>query len=62
MLPNIKTIFKKYLPVLHSKQEMLQIFPENAINVAYKRNKNLKELISPSLKSVAEDVVFVKSF
>ena len=49
MLPNIKTIFKKYLPVLHSNQEMLQIFPENTINVTYKRNKNLKELISPSL-------------
>ena len=49
MLPNIKTIFKKYLPVLHSNQEMLQIFPENTINVTYKRNKNLKELISPYL-------------
>ena len=49
MLPNIKTIFKRYLPVLHSKQEMLGIFPENTINVTYKRNKNLKELISPSL-------------
>ena len=49
MLPNIKTIFKKYLSVLHSNQEMLRIFPENAINVIYKKNKNLKELISPSL-------------
>ena len=49
MLPNIKTIFKKCLPVLHSNQEMLRIFPENTINVTYKRNKNLKELISPSL-------------
>ena len=26
MLPNIKTIFKKYLSVLHSSQEMVQIF------------------------------------
>ena len=49
MLPNIKTIFKKYLPVLHSNQEMLRMFPENTINVTYKRNKNLKELISPYL-------------
>ena len=49
MLPNIKTIFKKYLPVLHSNQEMLRMFPENTINVKYKRNKNLKELISPYL-------------
>ena len=28
---------------------MLQIFPENTVNVTYKRNKNLKELILPSL-------------
>ena len=25
MFPNIKTIFKKYLPVLHRKQEMIRI-------------------------------------
>ena len=49
VLPNIKTIFKKYLPVLHSNQEMLRIFPENTINVTFKRNKNFKELICPSL-------------
>ena len=49
MLPNIKTIFKNYLAVLHSNQEMLRIFPENAINMTYKRNKNLKELTSSSL-------------
>ena len=28
---------------------MLRIFPENTINVTHKRNKKLKELISPSL-------------
>ena len=28
---------------------MLQIFPEITVNVTYRRNKNLKELISPSL-------------
>ena len=49
MLPSIKTIFKKYLPVLHSSQEMLRIFPENAINVTCKRNEKIKKLISPSL-------------
>ena len=39
MIPNIKTIFKKYLPVLHSNQEMLRIFPENIINVTYKKKE-----------------------
>ena len=28
---------------------MLQIFPENTVSVTYRQNKNLKELISPSL-------------
>ena len=49
LLPNIKTIIKKHLPVLHSNQTMLKIFPSNTINVTYKRGKNLRELISPSL-------------
>ena len=49
LLPNIKTIIKKHLPVLHSNQNMLEIFPRNTINVTYKRGKNLRELISPSL-------------
>ena len=53
---------------------MLQLFPENPVDVKYKGIKNLKELISSSLfpnaikeiivqlKSVAEDVTFVKLF
>ena len=43
--------------VLHSKQAMHLIFPEIALNVTYKRNKNLKELISPSLfpKAIKEN-------
>ena len=49
LLPNIKTIIKKYLPGLHSSYGIFQIFPENTVNVTYRRNKNLKELISPSL-------------
>ena len=57
MLPNIKTTFKKYLLVLHSNQEMLRIFLENTLNVTYKKNKNVKELISPSLfpKAIKEN-------
>ena len=39
MFPNIRTIFMKYLPVLHSSQEMLRILPENTINVTYKKAK-----------------------
>ena len=39
LLPNIKTIIKKHLPVLHSNQNMLEIFPSNTINVTYKGGK-----------------------
>ena len=49
LLPNIKTIIKKHLPVLHSNHNMLKNFPSNTINVTYKIRKNLRELISPSL-------------
>ena len=31
VLPNIKTIIKKHLPVLHSNQNLLEIFPSNII-------------------------------
>ena len=35
--------------MLHSSHKMLQIFPENTVNVTYRRNKNLAELILPYL-------------
>ena len=56
LFPNIKAIIKKHLPVLHSNHEMLQIFPENTINVTYRPNKNLKELMPPCLflKTIGE--------
>ena len=38
LLPNIKTIIKKHLPVLHSSHDMLQIFPENTVTVTYGQN------------------------
>ena len=38
LLPNIKTIIKKHLPVLHRGHEMLQFFPENTVTVTYRQN------------------------
>ena len=51
LLPNFETIIKKHLPILYSNQQMLDIFPHNTISVTYKRNKNLREILSPSLFS-----------
>ena len=48
LLPNLKNILRKHLPILYSDREMLNIFSENSINITYKRNKNLRELLSPS--------------
>ena len=49
LLPNIKTVIKKHLPVLHSDENITKMFPSNTINVTYKRGKNLREIFSPSL-------------
>ena len=43
LLPNLKTIIRKYSPILYSNRQMLDIFRYNTVRVTYKRNKNLKE-------------------
>ena len=42
MLPNMRRIIKKHLPVLHSDSDLKNIFPENSICTVIKRNINLK--------------------
>ena len=34
---------------LYSDPEMKNLFPEGSINITYKRDKSLRELISPSM-------------
>ena len=48
-LPDMDTLVKKYLPLLHSDENLKEIFLTSAFNTIYIRNKNLKELTSPSL-------------
>ena len=43
------TLVKKYFPLLHSDENLKELFPASAFNTIYRRNKNLKELLSPSL-------------
>ena len=47
-LPKIDSIIKKYIPILHSDDNMKDLFPPTSICTIYKRNKNLKEIIAPS--------------
>ena len=49
LLPNLKTIIRNHLPILYSNQKTLDIFPHNTVSVTYKRNKNLREILSSSL-------------
>ena len=49
MLSNMRRLIKKYLPVLHSDCDLKNIFSENSICTVFKRKRNLKEILSPSL-------------
>ena len=49
MLPNMRSQIKKHLLVLHSDSDFKNIFLENSICTEFKRNRNLKEILSPSL-------------
>ena len=43
------SIVKKYLPLLQSDENLKELFPTSGFNTIYKSNKNLKELLSPSV-------------
>ena len=45
----MNTLIKKHLPQLHSDDNLKILFPTETFNFVYRRNKNLKELLTPSL-------------
>ena len=49
MLPNMRSLIKKQLPILHSDTNLKNIFPKNSICTVFKKNGNLKEILSLSL-------------
>ena len=48
-LPYMNTLIKMYFPLLHSDDNLKTLFPTETFNVFYRRNKNLKEPLTPSL-------------
>ena len=40
-LPCMNTLIKKYLPLLHSDDNLKTLFPTETFNVVYRTNKNL---------------------
>ena len=49
VLPNINKIIQNYLSILHTDEDMKKLFPRNSLTTIYRREKNLKEILSPSL-------------
>ena len=47
-LPNINYIIRKHLHLLESNTKLKELFPKNSIIPAYRRSKNLKEILAPS--------------
>ena len=49
IIKSLQTVIRNNLPILYSNPETKNIFPQGIINVTYKRDKSLRELISLSL-------------
>ena len=48
ILPDIQKVIKKHFHLLQSSPEVKEIFPSKSIFPAYRRTKNLKEMLAPS--------------
>ena len=48
-LPNIHNIIQNNLSILYTAENMKKIFPSKSIKTLYKREKNLKGILSRSL-------------
>ena len=48
ILPDIQKVIQKHAHLLRSSPELLEIFPSKSIFPAYRRTKNLKDILAPS--------------
>ena len=48
-LPKIDGIIKEHISILHSDDALKTLFPKDCFSTIYRRTKNLKELIAPSI-------------
>ena len=53
-LPDVGNIIRKHLLVLHSNPKLKELFPRGFVIPAFRRSKNLKELLAPSRFKIAE--------
>ena len=47
-VPNVSKIIKRHMHLIHSVARLQQVFPTGFIIPAYKRKKDLKDLLAPS--------------
>ena len=52
ILPDIQKVIQKHAHLLRSSPELLEIFPSKSIFPAFRRTKNLKDILAPSRFSV----------
>ena len=48
ILPDIQNIIRKHIHLLRSSTQITEIFPAKSVFPAYRRTKNLKEVLAPS--------------
>ena len=48
ILPDIQKVIQRHVHLLRSSPELLEIFPSKSIFPAYRRTKNLKDILAPS--------------
>ena len=56
-LPDVRNIIRKHLSILHSNPKLKELFPRGSVIPAFRRSKNLKELLARSRLKIAEDVL-----
>ena len=47
-MPNVSKIIKRHMHLIHSVAGLQEIFPAGSIIPAYRRMKNLKDMLAPS--------------
>ena len=54
-LPDVGNITRKHLFILQSNPKLKELFPRGSVIPAFRRSKNLKELLAPSRFKMAEE-------
>ena len=54
-LPDVGNIIRKHLFILQSNPKLKELYPRGSVIPAFRRSKNLKELLAPSCFKMAEE-------